>query len=262
MTFRKKSLFATADQSAGFTLIELLVVMAIIAVLAALLLPALSRAREKARRISCVSNLHQWGIAAEMYAEADDSLPLEKPPGPSPWSSSLNDWPVVSSPTNTAVWYNALAGAAGVPTMLYYGASPDRYDEFYGRNLFTCPSSRPDLVSRLLQPRFSIAMNSKLSQNADFPKYSCPREPGKTALLVDAGVPGEARLPGQSQYSGRPHIYSNRFSARHDGRGNILFFDKHVETVPVSEVVTPDGQAFFPQRRMFWTCDPAADANL
>jgi prepilin-type N-terminal cleavage/methylation domain-containing protein/prepilin-type processing-associated H-X9-DG protein len=103
----------------GFTLIELLVVIAIISILASILFPVFSRAREKARQASCMSNLRQIALAFLMYAQdSDETLPLT--------STSQNYWFEVILPyiKNKQIFACPSAGGRAATTQCYVETNP------------------------------------------------------------------------------------------------------------------------------------------
>lgn len=90
------------ERRSGFTLIELLVVIAIIALLLAVIMPALAKAKSYAEEILCKSNLHQYGIATELYANENDGFM------PDPWASLYSKMMFLDETQRFCRWHNPL----------------------------------------------------------------------------------------------------------------------------------------------------------
>jgi len=161
----------------GFTLIELLVVIAIIAILAAILFPVFAKAREKARQISCTSNLKQIALAVNMYAQDfDENFP---PKGIyRPDTSSWVPWQTVVAPY---VKNGAHTGSA-------------TGDTNYGGNVFACPSN----------PNASSAF----ANLAGAFQYSCDYVVNYNEAYNTGTAPPNGAAPGDGPFGGQNGQYS------------------------------------------------------
>jgi prepilin-type N-terminal cleavage/methylation domain-containing protein len=151
----------TPFQEGGFTLIELLVVIAIIAILAGMLLPALSKAKSKANSIACVNNLKQIGLAAQIYAtDFDDKWPANGEGDP-----NVN---LANPPANyvASVWVEGREGSNLTDEKTAQGMVSDRVSLIapYLKSMgsFRCPGDKKPIkqgTKTFLRPR-SYGMNT------------------------------------------------------------------------------------------------------
>jgi prepilin-type N-terminal cleavage/methylation domain-containing protein/prepilin-type processing-associated H-X9-DG protein len=257
----------------GFTLIELLVVIAIIAILAAMLLPALAKAKARAQQAVCLSNAKQWGLADTIYVgDFNETFPYPRYQG---YASSVDQdnpaWLTIPVYHNQNegddVWFNALPSYVGNKPLYTWAYDPT---EFYGsKSIFTCPTAftqgiaPPDAVAASdtldmipgQRPLFNYGMNSKSLANENLNavvttlKSSMVVHPSSFVLFSD-GRDRSAETPYYGTAANQtllatPHCYTTRFSARHNDGGNITFSDGHASFYKYNYVVS-DGTAIAP----------------
>jgi prepilin-type N-terminal cleavage/methylation domain-containing protein len=219
----------------GFTLIELLVVIAIIGILAAMLLPALNRAREKANSVSCLGNLRQWGLALGMYCDDwNDYLPYEGSGGD-----------ISASYNYAGAWYNVLSpyiGSQKLADLYPPKANPGRPPLPGQKSIFMCPSIRQKVDASTISassPYFAYAMNRVMTGPTvgNVPKLykrSIVDRPSQTVFLAESEA-GEDPTKSAFSFTDGWFLKTSR-NPRHGEGDNFVFVDQHAEWVRRNDI--------------------------
>lgn len=218
----------------GFTLIELLVVIAIIAILAAILFPVFARARENARRVSCVSNTKQIGIGLMQYTQDyDEQLVINDVAGVGApyWSDNLQpyikSYQVMVCPSDTTPWTYTLNNAAVSPTnpalKLSYTLNNVYWNDSLRGRLFEKPAAS---LASIEEPATTVFCGDSFEANAA-PTIGYQ---AAGALTLDEGATPPALRSGQAD-----------FVARHLDTVVVTFFDGHSKAMKIGTLARTNG---------------------
>jgi len=233
-----------------FTLIELLVVIAIIAILAAMLLPALGKAREKARGIQCASQVKQHGTAFVMYAQ-DNQDYLPEVFRKEYWGRAVTELWLVENGTAYGISWQCLIS----PYILGGTVTHGKY------KIWTCPSAGADGMTDFRSPPYSMyGMNYKarvLASDASYKPIVMGRQKNASSLIVTGDGSCKSDKARWSTYLCSLYVTTGglrtgdvkNIALRHSDRGNLLFLDGHVSSIALSD---PEGRE---ANTEYWTID-------
>ena len=252
----------------GFTLIELLVVIAIIAILAAMLLPALASAKQKAQTIKCVSNMRQWGLGFHMYADDNnDYVPEEGNVG-----AGINDTGN-TSPANPSTdnyhyaWYNCVAPTISqTPLVNLYGAFGNVFNPPIpeSQSIYSCPAvqvkldaahgyptpwNASDAVEKAIfmygeNGRLCVNYSSRIQKGYSQTKLSNIVRPTDTIFLAEVDpnsypATSTVNYPSQSNVTGQYSIARHS----HNKLGNFSMCDGSSRSARTNEFLRTQGES-------------------